>query len=146
MKTWRLQLARAAIAVVLFFNLQCAAAFLWKPEAFAPGFELSGVVGSAMLRALGILFIMWNVPYAIAAWHPFHFRVSLVEANLMQAIGLAGETILLWGLPAGFAILKSSMIRFILFDGLGLVLLIFALWLTRSPRQDNIQHLSVSSG
>lgn len=130
----RLWLSRLLIAVVLFFNVQCALAFLISPQLYAPGFELSGAAGEGMLRGMGVLFLMWNVPYAVALSHPVRRRVSLVEALAMQAIGLAGESLLLLGLEPGHALLRASVGRFILFDGLGLLLLAGA-WLltTRSP-------------
>ena len=42
----------------------------------------------------------------------------------MQAIGLIGETVLLVLLPTGHATLNSTVQRFILFDGIGLLLLL----------------------
>lgn len=130
----RLWLSRLLIAVVLFFNVQCALAFLISPQLYAPGFELSGAAGEGMLRGMGVLFLMWNVPYAVALSHPVRRRVSLVEALAMQAIGLAGESLLLLGLEQGHALLRASVGRFILFDGLGLLLLAGAWLLTaRSP-------------
>jgi hypothetical protein len=75
---------------------------------------------------MGILFLMWNVPYAFALWHPLRFRVSLLSAVIMQAIGAAGETVLLLTFPPGYALLKSSVLRFIIFDTAGLVMLIIA--------------------
>jgi hypothetical protein len=88
----KLNLARTMIAVVLLVNVWCALAFLIKPGDYAGGFELSGALGEAMLRGLGVLFLMWNVPYAVALWHPILHRVSLLEALAMQAIGLVGES------------------------------------------------------
>src|SRR5512137_977255 len=87
--------ARGLIGLVFFFNVQCALLFLAVPQAYAPSFELSGPVGEGMLRGLGILFLMWNVPYAVALWNPHAHRTSLYEAIAMQAIGVLGETILL---------------------------------------------------
>ena len=92
----RLNLSRISIGVVILFNLQAAAVFLLWPARFTPGFELVGVVGSAMLRGLGVLFVMWNVPYAVALWLPVHQRISLYEA---QTIGLVGEAIIYLSLP-----------------------------------------------
>ena len=123
-------LGRACIGLVLFFNVQCALAFLIQPEAFAPGFELSGAVGAGMVRGLGILFLMWNVPYTVALAGPLRWRVSLYEAAAMQAIGFAGETLLLATFPPGHAAIHETVSRFILFDGSGLVLLLLAIGLT----------------
>ena len=90
------------------------------------GFGLSGLIGAQMVRAMGLLFVMWNVPYIFAFLDPRRYRVSLIEAILMQAIGLAGETgILLFGGPYPQPI-PATIQRFIIFDGLGLILLISA--------------------
>jgi hypothetical protein len=75
---------------------------------------------------MGILFLMWNVPYALAAWHPRRHRTSLLEALIMQAIGLLGETALLLLLPPGHEPLRATAMRFIFFDGFGLLLLLVA--------------------
>ena len=91
------------------------------------GFGLEGVVGEQMVRALGLLFVMWNVPYAFALADPFKHRVSLIEAVSMQAIGLVGESaILLLGGPFP-APIPETITRFIVFDGIGLLLLVVAL-------------------
>lgn len=122
--------ARILIGLVLFFNVQCALLFLIFPDRFSPGFELQGAVGAGMVRALGILFLMWNVPYVVAAAQPVRWRISLYEAIAMQAIGLMGESILLVTFPQGHAAIRETVIRFIVFDGTGLVFLLLALVLT----------------
>ena len=86
-----------------------------------------------MVRGLGLLFMMWNVPYAVALWHPVRCRVSLVEAVTMQTIGVTGETLLLATLPAGHNVIQASITRFIIFDASGLVLLLVAFWLAVRP-------------
>ena len=80
-----------------------------------------------MIQGMGLLFVMWNIPYLVALIHPLKRLISLVEAGIMQAIGVIGETFLLWKLPDSHPILEQSVRRFILFDGCGLVLLIGAL-------------------
>ena len=106
-------------------------AFLFWPEHFTAGFELTGTPGEAALRGVGVLFLMWNVPYAVALWHPMRYRISLYEASAMQAIGLLGELLIWLGLAPDHTILRSSLQRFIAFDGVGLVLLCLAVWLVR---------------
>ncbi len=128
-------IARFLIAVVVFFNLQAAILFLIDPSTYAPGFEVSGVAGDALVRGMGILFIMWNVPYLVAVTDPLRRRVSLYEAIAMQAIGVAGESILLTTLPAGHAALRTTAWRFITFDAGGLFLLVIALILTMRSRK-----------
>lgn len=126
---WR---ARALIGLVLFFNLQCALVFLWRPGDYVAGFGLGGTAGMGMLRALGLLFVMWNVPYVFACIHPIKHRISLIEALIMQAIGLLGETLILFYGNYGDALIRSTVTRFILFDGFGLLMLLMAFALTRA--------------
>lgn len=126
--------ARLLIGVVFFFNVQCAIAFLAEPQVYAPGFELAGPAGEGMVRGLGVLFLMWNVPYAVALWHPVRHRLSLLEAVLMQVIGVTGETLILLSFPPGHEVVRGSVLRFILFDGSGLALLLLAAFLFARPR------------
>ena len=126
-KTW---LARLLIGWVFFFNVQCAVAFLVAPQLYTASFELNGPPGEGMLRGLGLLFLMWNVPYAVALWNPARQRTSLYEALAMQAIGVVGESLLLAAFPAGHPTIQASVGRFIIFDGSGLILLLIAAWVT----------------
>jgi hypothetical protein len=136
-KNRKLWLGRALIAVVLFLNLQAAVLFLIHPADYASGFELTGVPGSSMIQGMGLLFIMWNVPYLVALLHPVKHRLSLIEALIMQSIGVIGESSLKCLLPAGHLILSASVNRFILFDAADLVLLLLAWIITRSlPAQE----------
>ena len=126
---FRLWAARLLIAVVVVWNLQCALVFLLTPGVFAPGFELTGIPGEAALRGIAVLFVMWNIPYLLALWHPHRHRISLWEALAMQAVGVIGESVILFTLPAGYATLQSSLLRFIIFDFSGLVALGIAAYL-----------------
>lgn len=125
-----LWLARGFIGLVLGWNVQAALAFLIAPATYAAGFELDGPAGAAMVRGMGVLFLMWNVPYAVALWHPVRRRVSLYEALAMQAIGLIGESLILWSLGDAHPVAAGTVARFIAFDGAGLVLLGLAVWVT----------------
>jgi hypothetical protein len=124
------ELTYAGFAVILW-NVQCAIAFVAAPATYAPGFELSGPAGEAMVRGMGALFLMWNVPYVVALLQPVRHRTSLYEAVAMQAIGLVGESLILWTLDAGHAAVSSTLLRFIAFDAAGLALLTLAIWVTR---------------
>ncbi len=126
--TW---IARVLIGLVLFINVQSALVFFANPAGFAPAYELSGVSGAAAIRGFAVLFLMWNVPYAVALINPVKYRVSLYEAIAMQGIGLVGESIIWWTLPAEHIILRTSILRFILFDGAGLVALLVAGWVSK---------------
>ena len=128
-------LARFLIGVVLLFNIQCAVVFIWSPQAYTSGFELEGEIGAAMLRGMGLLFVMWNIPYLFAAWQPVKNRLSLYEAVLMQAIGFLGESAIFLTLPGNHPALHASLLRFIAFDGTGMVLLILAAWVTHPTKR-----------
>lgn len=129
----RILLARLCIGLVFAWNVQCAGAFLIDPATYAAGFELSGAAGAAAVHGIGLLFLMWNVPYAVALWHPVRQRISLYEALAMQAIGLVGESLIWSSLPAAHAVARGSLVRFIAFDASGLLLLALAAVLTRQP-------------
>ncbi len=137
-KKRRLGIARFLIAAVIGWNLQVAYVFLLYPERFVSGFELSALPGEAAVRGMAILFFMWNVPYLVAFWNPRKYRISLIEAIAMQGIGLVGESFILSTLGVGHALLRTSIIRFIAFDGAGLIFLIGAFLLTnhRSHREE----------
>lgn len=134
-KPWQKITARILIGVVLFFNLQSALLFITQAERFAPSFEVAGVAGNSLVRGMGILFVMWNVPYGFALWNPIRYHTSLIEAVMMQTIGLVGESILLATLPPGHALLTTTTNRFIVFDGFGLLALLVALRISTSIKQ-----------
>jgi len=125
----RIWMARVLIGIVTFFNLECALVFILTPHIYTAGFEVSGIPGETMVRGLGILFLMWNIPYIIAFISPATNRLSLYEALLMQAIGFMGESMMFATLPAGYRILRTTALRFIVFDGAGLLALLWAVWL-----------------
>jgi len=128
----KLLAARVCIAAVLLSNVQCAVVFWARPQVYAPSFDLSGPAGEATVRGFAVLFLMWNVPYVVALWHPQRHRLSLYEASVMQALGTAGETAIFGMLPAGLPAARTALMRFILFDGGGFLVLLAAVWLTRT--------------
>jgi hypothetical protein len=132
--TW---LAQCLILLVAAWNLQAGLAFIFAPEQFAPGFMLTGVAGAAAVRGVGVLFLMWNVPYLVALWNPQRYFLALQLAVAMQAVGLVGESYILSTLTAEYAALAASITRFATFDGIGLLLLLAAFLLVReSLRQE----------
>ena len=135
----RLWLARILIAIVTGWNLQAALVFILWPERFMHSFELTGVPGAAAVRGTGILFMMWNVPYLVALWNPRKYRLVLGIAIIMQLVGLVGESFILFTLPDGHTLLRASIIRFITFDGGGLLLLVLAFWLVKCNK---LHHLA----
>jgi len=141
----RLWLARGLIFLVTAWNLQAALAFILWPERFVPGFELTGEPGAVAVRGTGILFLMWNVPYLVALWHPRRYRLALGMALTMQFIGVVGESWTLYSLQFEHTLLKISIWRFIGFDAVGLVLLMVAFWLVRrDARSKNLVEFGVA--
>jgi hypothetical protein len=90
------------------------------------GFQFAGVPGMAAVVGTGIFFLMWQVPYVFALTDPIRRFTSLLEAIIMQTVGLLGESFLYSKIDLTYTTLRSSIARFILFDGLGLALLIIA--------------------
>ena len=125
-------LSRALISLVTLVNLQCAFAFVIFPHAYLHSFNLEGDVGAAVIRGTGLLFIMWNIPYIFSLVNPVKHRTSLIQAIIMQAIGFVGESSILILTPALPAQISSSITRFIVFDGVGLGLLLIAFFLVRN--------------
>ena len=129
--------ARILVGTVLLINLQCAFVFIINPEGFAPLYELIGIPGKAAIQGFGVLFIMWNVPYAVTLVNPIKFFISHYEAIIMQTIGLIGEFLIYFNLPTNFILLRTSIMRFIIFDGAGLVVLVIAARITHPVVRSN---------
>jgi len=123
MRVW---LPRLLIGIVTAWNLQAAAIFIISPQSFVHAYELSGEVGEAAVRGVGVLFLMWNIPYLFAVFDPVRYQLALTFALLMQLTGLIGESYILSTIGAEHGILRASVLRFIAFDGAGLILLFFA--------------------
>lgn len=120
----RIWIGRIFICVVLLINIECAIVFIFFPGQFTSQFELDGEVGQIVIRAMGLLFLMWNIPYIFAAIDPVKYRISLFEAIIMQGIGFFGEAIILNTISMTHQNLMISISRFTLFDGIGLALLV----------------------
>lgn len=119
--TWA---ARVGFAIVFIINVQCAFAFVIDPGAYAGAYELTGVAGEAAVRGLGIAFLMWNATYPLFIVRPARSIGLGWIVVAQQLIGLIGESLLLAGLPAGHEQLADSIIRFVAFDAVGLVILV----------------------
>lgn len=135
---WQEVFSRILIAIVTFLNLQAAFQFMFAPEKYSPGFEVVGTPGDALIQGMGLLFLMWNIPYIVAIIDPDKHFTSLIEALIMQAIGVVGETALLFSLKGEHALIHESVIRFIIFDGGGLVFLIAAFLIMLKFRRSKI--------
>lgn len=118
---------RLAFAVVFVINVQCALSFVLFPEQFVAAYELEGIAGQAAVSGIGVAFLMWNATYPAFIVAPLKFKVLGWVILIQQAIGLVGESVILARLPqVGHDVLASSIMRFIVFDGVGLVLMALA--------------------
>ena len=126
-----LWLARIIVGAVFLMNVSCALAFILQPESYSPGFEVAGVPGIIYVQGLGILFLMWNATYPLVIFHPIRYRALFVVVLIQQAIGFAGETWLWLTMPPGHAPLRATGLRFMIFDGIGLIAMAGAYWLLR---------------
>ncbi len=125
--------ASVLITLVFISNVQAGLAFVLKPQEYISAFELKGLPGEIAVAGTGLLFLMWNVPYLFALIDPVKYRISLLQAILMQTVGLVGETVLLQKISVEiYPALNSSILRFIVFDGAGLLFLLTAFFLVRS--------------
>lgn len=133
--------ARGAVGFVFALNVSCALAFLFQPDLYSSGFELNGISGRAMVQALGILFLMWNATYPPVLARPQSQQTLFGIVLLQQVIGLVGETWLWFQLPAQHQALAATGLRFIVFDGLGLVIMGIALgWLRYATQGSRLPH------
>ena len=130
-------IARLLIGIVTLWNLQAAFVFIFFPSRFVNAYELSGTAGEADIRGFGILFLMWNVPYLFALKDPIRYQLALTFALWMQSIGLIGESFILSTVYVEYVFLRNSILRFIIFDGIGLLLLAIAYWITKIKSRDN---------
>lgn len=117
--------ARIAVAVVCTWNLTAALPFVLNPAGYAHSFEVggAGMGGEVLIRGLGIAFLMWQVPFLPVIWRPGRERTCFICVLGMQLVGLVGESIMMVVLPAGHLPLHATGLRFILFDGAGLLLM-----------------------
>ena len=132
MSLMRIWIARLFIGIVTAWNLQAAFIFIFSPGEFVGAYELSGAAGEAAVRGVGVLFLMWNVPYLFALQNPIGYRLALYFALLMQFVGLIGESYILSTLSVEHLILRNSILRFIIFDGAGLLFLVLAYFLVKN--------------
>jgi len=123
------------ISLVCIVNIQAGLDFYFRPQFYTSAYELTGIPGQIAISGFGILFIMWNIPYIYALWNPIKNKTSLLQAIFMQFIGCIGETTLLFRLPEKiYPLLRSSILRFVIFDSIGLFLLIGAILIIHKER------------
>lgn len=119
-------IARLMVCAVFVVNVWCAVRFLASPELYAPGFGLPGVEGRMVVQGFGLAFLMWNTTYPLVIVNPRRHTALFVVILAQQSIGFIGEAFLLWSLPAGYDSIAATIMRFVQFDAVGLVLLVTA--------------------
>ena len=105
-----------------------------SPDKYSPGCEVAGVPGRIYVQGLGILFLMWNATYPPVIFHPIRYPPLFVVILIQQAIGFVGETWLWLTMPPGHSLLQATGLRFMLFDGIGLIAMAGAYWLLMRQR------------
>lgn len=115
---------------MFFLNVMCAIQFIVWPEAFAPSYGLPSTAESAAIVAgLGVAFLMWNVTYPAVIVDPVRFKVLYIVVLVQQAVGLLGESFIWAKLAAGglgAGLMAHGIMRFVIFDAGGLVLMLVA--------------------
>ena len=108
---------RICFCVVFLLNIQCAL-----------GFALEGPAGLAAIRGIGVAFLMWNATYPVFIVAPRKFKVLGWVVIVQQVVGLVGESFILVSIASmsGMELLRSSILRFIIFDGAGLVIMVIS--------------------
>ncbi len=119
-RTTALWAARIVVAAVCAWNLSAAIPFVLDPAGYTSGFEVGGAGGEALVRGLGVAFLMWQVPFLPVIWNPRRHRICFLVVLAMQLVGVAGESWMLAGLPAGHDALRATGLRFLAFDSAGL--------------------------
>ena len=130
-RTGRVWAARILVLVVFAINVLCAVQFIISPEHYVAAYQVEGAASTAIVRSIGICFLMWNATYPPVIARPQKHRVLFGVVIAQQVIGLVGESMLLASLGPGLDVLASSIQRFIAFDAGGLVLLVIAFILAR---------------
>jgi hypothetical protein len=122
--------ARIAVLVVFVLNVMCAVQFIAWPESYAPAYGLPATPESAaMVAGLGVAFLMWNVTYPAVIVNPTRFRALFIVVLIQQAVGLVGESCIwanLVGQGLGNSLMAAGILRFVVFDAGGLVLMLVA--------------------
>jgi hypothetical protein len=131
-------LARITVGIVFLANINTAFAFIFQPEKYISGFEVEGVAGRVIVQGIGILFLMWNVTYPFVILQPIRHMTIFAIVLIQQTVGVIGESWIYLTLPEGHAALRQTGLRFILFDGGGLLAMLLVyllLWRTTRVEQ-----------
>jgi hypothetical protein len=127
-------LARVVVGTVFLVNVSCAISFIFQPEVYSTGFEVTGVPGRVYVQGLGILFLMWNATYPLVIYNPVRYRAMFAVILIQQTIGVVGETLLWLMMPSGHLPLRATGFRFMIFDTIGLITMAGSFWLLMRGR------------
>ena len=123
-------LARAAVFIVFCLNVMCAVQFIAEPAQYAAAYGLPATQeAGALVAGLGVAFLMWNVTYPAVIVSPRRFRALYVVVLIQQLVGLVGESFIWWRLidaGLGGGLMAAGIMRFVLFDGGGLIVMLAA--------------------
>ncbi len=119
---------RICFCVVFLLNIQCALSFIFVPGNYVASYQLEGSAGMAAIQGIGVAFLMWNVTYPAFIVAPRKFKVLGWVVIVQQLVGLVGESFILVSIASmsGMELLGSSILRFIIFDGAGLVIMVIS--------------------
>ncbi len=119
---------RICFCVVFLLNIQCALGFALFPGDYVASYQLEGPAGLAAIRGIGVAFLMWNATYPVFIVAPRKFKVLGWVVIVQQVVGLVGESFILVSIASmsGMELLRSSILRFIIFDGAGLVIMVIS--------------------
>lgn len=116
-------ICRVCFTIVFVLNIQCAFSYVLFPGDYTSGFQLSGLEGAVAIQGIGVAFLMWNATYPAFIVNPSRFKVFGFVILAQQTIGLLGESAIFFSLPATAPTIASSILRFITFDAVGLILM-----------------------
>ncbi len=133
-QTARQWIARILVLAVFASNMYCALTFVLNPASFTGAYQITGPGAPSAIAGMGVVFAMWNATYPPVIALPDRFPVLFGVVIAQQVIGLAGESWIYSTLGPSQAILSASIMRFIVFDAIGLVLLAIACYLSFSRR------------
>jgi len=134
--SWKVWLARAAVLLVFGWNVLCALQFFLVPGDYAPAYGLAVTPeNEALVAGLGVAFLMWNVTYPAVIANPVKFKALFVVVLVQQLVGLVGESVIWFRLSdasLASSAIADGIMRFVLFDGAGLVLMLVAFCVLRN--------------
>lgn len=121
----RINIARICYTLVFVSNMYCALAFIFDPTPYVGSYELSAASGGiAAIQGMGVAFAMWNVTYPFFVVNPLKQKALGIVIIIQQIVGLVGELFIKTGLDKGQIVLEGSIMRFVWFDFVGLILLV----------------------